>query len=55
MNRVGFHATHETQSTKMIFLDSVDCRQSTESRKIIFVDCVSCVAWKPTRFIYIVG
>ena len=30
MNRVGFHATHETQSTKMIFLDSVDCRQSTE-------------------------
>ena len=30
MNRVGFHATHETQASKMIFLDSVDCRQSTQ-------------------------
>ncbi len=30
MNRVGFHSTHETQATKMIFLDSVDCRQSTQ-------------------------
>ena len=24
MNRVGFHATHETQASKMVFLDSVD-------------------------------
>ncbi len=30
MNRVGYHATHETQASKMVFLDSVDCRQSTE-------------------------
>ena len=30
MNRVGYHATHETQPTKMVFLDSVDCRQSTQ-------------------------
>ena len=30
MNRVGHHATHETQPTRMVFLDSVDCRQSTQ-------------------------
>ena len=30
MNRVGYHATHETQPTRMVFLDSVDCRQSTQ-------------------------
>ena len=30
MNRVGFHATHETQPTKMVFLDSVDCAQFTQ-------------------------
>ena len=29
MNRVGFHGTHETQPSRMVFLDSRDCSQFT--------------------------
>eukprot|EP01046_Picozoa_sp_COSAG06_P055868 COSAG06_NODE_10398_length_1687_cov_182.739924_4_plen_63_part_00 len=29
MNRVGFHGTHETQPSRMVFLDSRDCTQFT--------------------------
>ena len=29
MNRVGFHGTHETQPSRMVFLDSEDCTQFT--------------------------
>jgi len=30
MNRVGYHGTHETQPSRMVYLDSVDCTQFTE-------------------------
>ena len=30
MNRVGFHGTHETQPSRMVYLDSVDCIHFTE-------------------------
>ncbi len=30
MNRVGFHGTHETQPSRMVFLDSQDCTQFTK-------------------------
>eukprot|EP01043_Picozoa_sp_COSAG02_P037608 COSAG02_NODE_2836_length_7923_cov_152.700153_3_plen_304_part_00 len=29
MNRVGFHGTHETQPSRMVYLDSLDCTQFT--------------------------